>query len=116
MKNIKINATNKYKLSLNIYDCKKPKAIIQVIHGMEEHQERYSEFASILSKNGYLVITSDMRGHGKEASELGFFKEKNGHQQLVDDQITIRNYIETNYNGTPVILFGHSMGTIISRV
>ena len=107
MKKIKINSTDNYKLSLHIFDAKKPKAIIQIVHGMAEHQVRYENIANILSKNGFVVVTSDMRGHGLEEKELGFFKEKDGHQQLIEDQIKIREYIEENYNGTPVILFGH---------
>ena len=116
MKELKIRSTDNYELSLNLYETKKPKAIIQVIHGMEEHQDRYKDFATYLSKQGFMVVTSDMRGHGKNAKELGYFKDKGGYKQLIEDQLKIRDYIQEHYNGTPVYLFGHSMGTMISRV
>jgi len=116
MKKIKINSTDNYQLSLHIFDAKKPKAVIQIIHGMEEHQGRYEEFAHTLSKYGFIVVTSDIRGHGVEEKNLGYFKDKKGYLQVIEDQVKIRQYIEENYRGTPVVLFGHSMGTIISRV
>lgn len=116
MKQIKIRSTDNYELSLNLYETKKPKAIIQVIHGMEEHKGRYDDFATYLSKEGFMVITSDLRGHGPDAKELGYFKDKDGHKQLIEDQKIIRAYIKEHYNGTPVYLFGHSMGTMIARV
>ena len=37
---------------------------IQIIHGMAEHQKRYAPLANYLSENGYVVVTSDLRGHG----------------------------------------------------
>ena len=116
MKQIKIKSTDNYMLSLNLYETKKPKAIIQIIHGMEEHQGRYAEFATYLANEGFMVVTSDMRGHGPDAKELGYFKDKDGHKQLIEDQKIIRAYIKEHYNGTPVYLFGHSMGTMIARV
>lgn len=116
MKKVKINSSDNYKLSLHIFESKKPKAVIQIIHGMEEHQGRYEEFANILSKKGFIVVTSDIRGHGLEENDLGYFKDKKGYLQVIEDQVKIREYIEEMYRGTPVVLFGHSMGTIIGRV
>lgn len=115
MENIILDALDSYPLSLNIYEVANPKGVIQVIHGMEEHQDRYQEFAKTLNKFGYNVVTSDMRGHGKNAKDLGYFKDKNGHLTLLDDQKVIREFITNKYPDLPLILFGHSMGTIISR-
>ena len=45
MKNIKLNSIDNYELSLNIYEVENSKGYIQVIHGMQEHQNRYTSFA-----------------------------------------------------------------------
>ncbi len=116
MKRFQINAKDSYKLSVHVFPATQPKAVIQIIHGMEEHQERYEDFAEFLCQNGYTVVTSDMRGHGMDAADLGYFKEKNGHFVLISDQVKIRKFIHYKYPGLPVYLFAHSMGTIIARV
>jgi len=116
MKEVIIKSNDDYSLSAKLYEIDNPKAVIQVIHGMAEHQDRYKNFATFLSENGFIVVTSDLRGHGKKAKDLGYFKDKNGYKDLINDQIKIREYIEKEYPNKPIYLFGHSMGTIISRV
>lgn len=111
-----ITSRDGYKLAVRSYDVDSPKAVVQVIHGMEEHQGRYEAFAQFLNGQGFCVVTSDMRGHGKEAETLGYFSEKKGYQQLIIDQICIRAFIGKQYPDMPVYLFAHSMGTIIARV
>lgn len=116
MRKFRIKTKDGYNLSVHTFDVENPKAVVQFIHGMEEHQERYEDFAHFLNKNGYCVVSSDMRGHGKTAETLGFFKEKNGYASLIYDQMHIRSFISKQYKDVPVYLFAHSMGTIISRV
>ena len=115
MENIKIKAVDGYELSLNIYEVENPEGYIQVIHGMQEHQNRYIKVAEILNREGYTVITNDMRGHGKNADNLGYFSNKNGHILLLEDQKEITKYIKSKYMTDKVIILAHSMGTIITR-
>lgn len=116
MRRFQLKAKDQYGLSVHVFPASHPKAVVQIIHGMEEHQERYKDFAEFLCQNGYTVVTSDLRGHGKNAKDLGFFLEKNGYLALISDQVKIRNFIAGQYPSLPVYLFAHSMGTIISRV
>ena len=104
-----------YSLSIRVYDCENPKAVVKFVHGMEEHQARYEDFAEFLAKNGYIVVTADLRGHGKTAPKIGHIADKNGHKLLIDDEKVIKHYIKKTYPNLPIILFAHSMGTIISR-
>ena len=67
MKKVNLNSVNDYKLSLTVFEAASPKAVLQIVHGMQEHKERYYAFAEFLSKNGYHVVVSDMRGHGEDA-------------------------------------------------
>ncbi len=115
MEKVEIKSVDGYKLDLHIFESKEKKGIVQLIHGMEENQDRYSNFALFLSKQGYTVITSNLRGHGKNAPILGFFDKKDGAKLLIKDQEIILNYIKQRYKVKSIYLFAHSMGTIITR-
>ena len=116
MKNVKLDSVNNYKLSLAVFESESPKGVVQIVHGMQEHKERYYTFAEFLIKNGYHVVVSDMRGHGEDAPILGHIADKHGEKLLIEDQRNIYKYIKEQYGDLPVILLGHSMGSIISRV
>jgi len=118
MEEVILRAKDGYKLCLHIFEAEDKdnvKGYVQIIHGMEEHQGRYEGFARILNKAGYTVISSDMRGHGKNAPLPGFFKEKEGYKYLLSDQKRITRYIRKRFKTGRVIIFAHSMGTIIAR-
>ncbi|HBA37261.1 MAG TPA: hypothetical protein DCY94_00930 [Firmicutes bacterium] len=116
MESIFIDAEDGYKLDVHIFEIENPRAVVQVIHGMEEHQGRYEKFAHFLNENGFTVVTSDMRGHGSNAKDLGFFKDKDGYKELIEDQKIITKYIKTRYQNISTYIFAHSMGAIITRV
>ena len=115
MEEVKLKSIDNYELNLHIFKVDNPKGYIQLIHGMEEHQERYEPFIEQLNKQNYTVISSNMRGHGSGAKTLGFFKEKKGYEFLLLDQKEITKYIKKTFNTNKVIIFAHSMGTIITR-
>ena len=115
MKNITLKAIDDYELSLAIYEAKNAKGYVQIIHGMQEHKERYNYFANKLLEAGYTVVVSDTRGHGYNAPILGYTAEKNGDKLILEDQKLITEYIKNTYKTDKVILFGHSMGTIVAR-
>ena len=105
-----------YPLALRIYEADTPKAVVKCIHGMEEYQDRYMSFAEYLQEAGYTVVTANLRGHGPDAPKLSHIADREGHQRLLEDEEAILNDIHAQWPGVPVILFGHSMGTIIARV
>lgn len=117
MKTTTITTPDNYQLSLNIYEPEgdKPRGVVQIIHGMEEHQGRYKAFAEMLTEQGYAVVSSDMRGHGAGAPEFGFFKEKEGYKFLLQDQRDVTAYIKERFGVDKVIIFAHSMGSVIAR-
>lgn len=104
-----------YSLNIRVFDVERPKAVIKFIHGMEEYQNRYVPFAEFLQKNGYAVVTADMRGHGKSAPKLSHIADRGGHKLLIEDEQVLIEYIKERYKDVPLMLFGHSMGTIIAR-
>lgn len=107
-----------YITKLTCFRCsKKPKASLLILHGMAEHQKRYYTFANDLTEQGYDVFIYDHRGHGSDTklSDLGFIAPNCGHEIVVDDVITISEYIVKNNRSNKFFLFGHSMGSLIAR-
>ena len=115
MEKVTLLAAENYSLSLSVFEAKKAKAVLQIVHGMEEHKERYYGFAEYLSQNGITVVVGDLRGHGEDAPLLSHIADKNGAQLLLQDQQQITKYIKERFAGLPVMLLGHSMGSIITR-
>ena len=111
-----LTARDGYRLALRIYEANEPKAVVKCIHGMEEYQDRYQPFAEYLQAAGYTVVTADMRGHGPTAPMLSHIADRDGHLRLLEDEEVILEEIHERWAGVPVILFAHSMGTIIARV
>ena len=112
---ITLKSKDGYLLALRIYEAENPKAVVQCIHGMEEYQDRYRDFAEFLREAGYTVVTADLRGHGPGAPMLCHIADRDGHLRLLEDEEAILDEIHARWAGMPVILFGHSMGTIIAR-
>lgn len=99
-------------------DQERPKAILQIAHGMVEYIERYDEFANYLTKKGYLVVGYDHLGHGAsvQSEELhGYFAEKNGYNILIKDIRKLYINIKKEYKNIPYFLMGHSMGSFLVR-
>ncbi|MEC9485427.1 MAG: alpha/beta hydrolase [Candidatus Izemoplasma sp.] len=97
---------------------RKPKAIVQIFHGMGEHKERYIPFMDFLYENGYGSYIHDHRKHGEslnEADELGIFTHYDLWQDVLDDCYFISRRILKEHPGVPIIIMGHSMGSIIAR-
>ena len=115
MEKVTLIGGENYSLSLAVFEAKNAKAVIQIVHGMEEHKERYYPFAEFLNKNGISVVVSDLRGHGEDAPLLSHIADKKGEVLLLDDQRQITKYIKERFAGLPLYLMGHSMGSIIVR-
>ena len=99
-----------------IWTCEgKPKAIVQILHGMAEHVGRYEELAKSLNREGFVVVGRDLRGHGKDAKILGYFGEKNGWNLLLQDAHDLMCEMKKAYPHTPYFLLGHSMGSFLAR-
>jgi len=93
-----------------------PKGIVQLVHGMCEHKERYIPFMEFLSDNGYVVIINDHRGHGQavKSEELGYFGLE-GWSRMIDDAEAVGRWARSRFPGLKFTLFGHSMGSLVVR-
>ncbi len=96
----------------------KPKAVIQIAHGMAEHSKRYDDIANYLTGLGYVVYANDHAGHGESINgkgEKGFFAEKDGWSCVVEDMRTLHDISKREYPSTKMVLYGHSMGSFLAR-
>lgn len=94
-----------------------PKGIVQLVHGMCEHKDRYTAFMRFLAEKGYVVECHDHRGHGdsvKDKEDFGWFGDYDG-VAVVEDVAKITRYLKSEYPNLPLTLFGHSMGSLIVR-
>ncbi len=93
------------------------KAVVLLAHGMAEHAGRYQRLGHTLNDAGYALIAADLRGHGRtaELGHLGLFASHNGWNAVVNDLGLLAQHIGQQFPGTPLFLFGHSMGSYIAQ-
>ncbi len=94
------------------------RGMLQISHGMCEYFLRYEAFAEYLAKDGWLVFGHDHLGHGNSApseDDLGFIASKGGKDYMVNDILTLARQMQKRYPNIPTVLFGHSMGSFLSR-
>ncbi len=116
-KTIKLLGYHDIMLHTYVYDeVENPKAVVVIVHGMQEHAFRYDNFAKHLNKNGFIVLANDLRGHGKTCPNkiLRGHGEKNIYVESVIDEICVIKYAKETYK-LPVYLFGHSYGSMLSQ-
>lgn len=94
------------------------KGVIVILHGMAEHKERYVDFMQVCAKVGYAALIYDHRGHGESVcskDDYGYFYEEDA-CYIVEDVKDVINYVRQAFPSVPVILFAHSMGTLVARL
>lgn len=107
-----------------------PRGVVQVSHGMAEHGARYGGVAQALTDQGWAVIAGDHRGHGRTAAaadgpgprvgadplgNLGHFADRLGWGKVVEDLRSIALHASVLHPGVPMVLLGHSMGSLLAR-
>ena len=111
---IKSNADGLELSVLTVVPEGEPKALVQLVHGMAEHKERYLPFMQFLAEHGYACLINDHRGHGasvKSPDDLGYFYA-GGADALLKDLHQLTLWFRSRYPGRQLFLFGHSMGAL----
>jgi alpha-beta hydrolase superfamily lysophospholipase len=95
----------------------RPRAIVQIAHGLAEHSARYARLAATLNEAGYGVYANDHRGHGPsaETADLGHFADEDGWTKAVGDLWTFNRLIASDEPGVPIVFLGHSLGSFLGR-
>ena len=81
----------------------KPRAIVQLVHGIAEYAQRYAPFAEFLTAQGFLVVAEDHVGHGKSIthlSEKGCIKD--GWFAMVKDTYRLLQHTKQNSRICPM--------------
>lgn len=95
-----------------------PVAVLQLVHGVAEHIDRYDDFARFLNGHGVIVVGHDHLGHGKSLPEGGtpvYFGDGCTWDTPVNDIYVLHTRLKEQYPQLPLLLMGHSMGSFLSR-
>jgi acylglycerol lipase len=90
----------------------KVKGVVLICHGVLAHTLCHQKEAVAFVKAGYAVYGMDHVGHGVSSGDRGRI---DSYEELVDDYITFANsMVALHPSNTPVILYGHSLGAMIT--
>lgn len=95
----------------------RPAAIVQFVHGMNEHKERFYPFMEEMAERGYITLIHDNRGHGesvKAQEDIGYCYSSM-EKGFVEDIYYATRQIRKAYPDLPLVLYGHSMGSLAVR-
>lgn len=93
-------------------------AVLLIVHGMQEHIERYDEFARFLADKGFAVFGHDHIGHGESVEsedDLGIMHCKYPDDTMVEDILSAYRIMRQQYPEKPYFILGHSMGSYLLR-
>ena len=93
------------------------RGVVHVCHGLAEHAARYARFADALAAAGFHTYAHDHRGHGRTTAPdapRGRFAASGGVAKVLDDIDAVHGLIATEHPDLPLIIFGHSMGGIVT--
>ena len=91
----------------------RPRAVVAIAHGINEHVGRYDRVAETLNRAGYSVVGADHRGHGRSAPASKRTSNISRFDDHVDDYIAVIEKVRAEHT-EPVIVLGHSMGGLIA--
>jgi alpha-beta hydrolase superfamily lysophospholipase len=101
----------------------RPRAIVQLLHGLGEHALRYEELAQELVNAGYSVYADDHRGHGRTGlGQWGSDPAKLGKLGPGGQHATIRaihqltGMLHDEHPGVPIVVLGHSWGSLLAQI
>lgn len=85
--------------------------VVIITHGYAEHCGRYREAAHVGTTAGWAVVSYDVRGHGKSPGERGYIDR---FDIYLDDFVAIQRAARALVPDKPVVLLGHSHGSLIT--
>jgi alpha-beta hydrolase superfamily lysophospholipase len=106
-----------------VWKAAKPRAVMQLAHGLGEYASRYEALAQFLVANGISVWANDHRGHGEtgleqwggDLSKMGR-PGAGGIRAEVADLHQFTGIIRAANPGIPLIYLGHSWGSLLGQM
>ncbi len=96
----------------------RPRAVLQISHGVAEYILRYEPLAEYLTARGFAVAGHDHLGHGGSVAPGGarlYFGPKGSWNWVVDDLYARFCLLKKQFPDIPLLLLGHSMGSFLAR-
>jgi len=87
-----------------------PRAILLIVHGLNEHSGRYQHLAEYFTGAGFGVYGFDLIGHGKSDGTRSFVQN---FATFTNPILTILGLITEQHPDLPIYLVGHSLGGLI---
>ena len=105
-----------------VWEAAKPRAVLQLAHGLGEYARRYELLAQAFVAAGISVYADDHRGHG----QTGLSQYNGQHERLgklgpggllaaVDDLHELTGIIRDDHPGLPIAFLGHSWGSLMGQ-
>ncbi|MAX65503.1 MAG: alpha/beta fold hydrolase [Bacteriovoracaceae bacterium] len=105
----KIFISDDISLHAKIYERGNPVWLI-VTHGLGEHGQRHEYLEKIFSQY-FNICLYDLRGHGRSSGKRGHI---DSFQEYSEDLKEVLDYLHLEYEMDKYVLFGHSMGGLIT--
>ncbi len=115
MQSFTLTASDGAPVSVYTWLVETPKMAVQIAHGMGEHAQRYDWLAQQLNAQGYSVYANDHRGHGVTGEACLGYMGPDGWNRLLADAYELNQHIRNTSQDVPLILLGHSMGSMMSQ-
>ena len=93
----------------------KIKGLIQIVHGMTEHIDRYEEFAEYFTSQGYVVFGNDIISHGRSLHDKTHGLYINKWEDAITDIHEMKKVVREKYPDKPLFLLGFSLGSFLVR-
>jgi len=87
------------------------KGVVLITHGYAEHCGRYREVAHVIVNAGWAVMTYDVRGHGQSPGARGFVDRFDTYLRDFHAAVAAAKQLAP---GKPLVLLGHSHGSLIT--
>lgn len=93
------------------------RVVVMIAHGAAEHVERYDRLARLLLEDGAAVYAPDQRAHGRTADRHGALgvARPGGWEAMIGDLVALADDLASRHPDTPLVLLGHSMGSMLAR-
>lgn len=97
----------------------RPKAILQIAHGMCGYKEKFLPMMEYMADYGILCVAHDHRGHGRSVwteDDLGHMYGQS-YTTLISDMRQVQDYARRTFAdyAVPYYMVGHSMGSLAVR-
>lgn len=97
------------RLSAYIIENGSPSWIV-ITHGLGEHSGRHDYYVKLLGQY-FNICLYDLRGHGRSEGPRAGLQEFSDYNKDLDE---VLDYLETTFSMEKFILFGHSLGGLIT--